>query len=79
MNTQDAKRVLQTALICAREPLAMGELRTLFADEIGPDTLRDLLDELARDWEGEGVELVSVSTRLALPESPRDARVPGPT
>jgi len=37
-------------------------MRTLFADEIGPDTLRSLLDELTRDWEGRGVELVAVST-----------------
>jgi segregation and condensation protein B len=62
MNTQDAKRVLQTALICAREPLSIRDLRILFADEVDPDTIRGLLDELAHDWEGEGVELVSVST-----------------
>jgi segregation and condensation protein B len=62
MKTQDAKRVLQTALICAREPLAIRDMRALFADEVGIDTLRDLLDELVRDWEGEGVELVAVST-----------------
>lgn len=62
MNTQDAKRVLQTALICAREPLAIRDMRALFADELGADALHDLLDELVRDWEGEGVELVAVST-----------------
>ncbi len=62
MNTQDAKRVLQTALICAREPLSIRDMRTLFADEIDPDTVRGLLDELVRDWDGEGVELVAVST-----------------
>ena len=62
MNTQDAKRVLQTALICAREPLAMREMRALFADELGTDTLHELLGELVREWEGEGVELVAVST-----------------
>lgn len=62
MNTQDAKRVLQTALICAREPLAMRDLRTLFADELDTPALQQLLDELVRDWENEGVELVAVST-----------------
>jgi segregation and condensation protein B len=62
MNTQDAKRVLETALICAQQPLPMRDMRTLFADEIGPDTLRALLDELTRDWEGRGVELVPVAT-----------------
>ena len=62
MNTQDAKRVLQTALICAREPLSIRDMRTLFADELEVDTIRGLLDELVREWEGEGVELVAVST-----------------
>src|SRR5256885_3671983 len=62
MTTRDAKRVLETALICAQKPLPLRDMRTLFADEIGPDTLRSLLDELVRDWEGRGVELVPLST-----------------
>jgi len=62
MNTLDAKRVLETALICAQQPLPLRDMRTLFADELGPDTLRSLLDELTRDWEGRGVELVALST-----------------
>jgi len=62
MNTQDAKRVLETALICAQQPLTLREMRSLFADEIGPDTLRSVLDELTRDWEGRGVELVAVAS-----------------
>jgi len=61
MNTQDAKRVLETALICASQPMPLRDLRTLFNDELGPDTLRALLDELMRDWEGRGVELVALS------------------
>ncbi len=62
MNTQDAKRVLETALICASQPLTLREMRSLFADELGADTLRGLLDELARDWEGKGVELVALAS-----------------
>lgn len=61
MNTQDAKRVLETALICAQQPLPLRDMRALFADELGPDTLRAVLDELMRDWEGRGVELVALS------------------
>ena len=48
MNTQDAKRVLETALICAQQPLTLREMRSLFADAVGPDTLRLMLDELMR-------------------------------
>ncbi len=62
MNTQDAKRVLETALICAQQPMPLRDMRSLFGDELGADTLRSLLDELTRDWEGRGVELVAVST-----------------
>jgi segregation and condensation protein B len=61
MNTTHAKRVLETALICAQQPLALRDMRTLFDDEVGSDTLRSLLDELVRDWEGRGVELVPLS------------------
>jgi segregation and condensation protein B len=61
MNTQDAKRVLETALICAQQPLPLAALRALFDDQLGLDTLRSLLDELVRDWVGRGVELVPLA------------------
>ena len=60
MNTSDAKRVLETALICAQQPLSLRELRSLFDDQVGPDTIRSLLDELTHDWDGRGVELVAL-------------------
>ena len=62
MNTQDAKRVLETALICAQQPLPLPALRALFDDQVGTDTLKSLLDELVRDWEGRGVELVPLAS-----------------
>ncbi|MBN8487732.1 MAG: SMC-Scp complex subunit ScpB, partial [Burkholderiales bacterium] len=62
MNTQDAKRVLETALICATQPLSLRDMRALFNDQVGVDTLRQLLDELLRDWKGRGVELVALSS-----------------
>ncbi|MCI1193688.1 SMC-Scp complex subunit ScpB [Calidifontimicrobium sp. SYSU G02091] len=62
MNTDDAKRVLETALLCAAQPLSLRELRQLFDDQVGADTLRSLLDELASDWAGRGVELVTLAS-----------------
>lgn len=62
MNTQDAKRVLETALICAQQPMPLRDMRSLFEEQVGPDTLRQLLDELVRDWEDRGVELVALSS-----------------
>ena len=70
MNSLDAKRVLETALICASQPLALRDMRVLFADELGPDTLRSLLDELTREWDGRGVELVALATGWRLQSRP---------
>jgi len=62
MNTQEAKRVLETALLCAQAPLTLRDMRSLFADELNGDSVRSLLDELLREWEGRGVELVALSS-----------------
>ncbi len=62
MNTTDAKRILETALICSPQALTLRELRTLFNDELGVDTLKALLAELQDDWSLRGVELVCVAS-----------------
>ncbi|WP_431263101.1 SMC-Scp complex subunit ScpB [Roseateles chitinivorans] len=62
MNTQEAKRVLETALLCAQAPLTLRDMRSLFAEELNGDSVRSLLDELLREWEGRGVELVALSS-----------------
>jgi segregation and condensation protein B len=62
MNTQDAKRVLETALICAHQPLSVREMRTLFDDTLNADAIRTLLDEIVRDWAERGIELVNVAS-----------------
>jgi len=62
MNTSEAKRVLETALICAPAPLPLSDMRALFAGEVGPDTLRRMLDELVNDWQDRGVELVALAS-----------------
>lgn len=70
MNTTDAKRVLETALICAPAPLPLRDLTRLFDDQLGADTLRTLLDELAEDWRGRGVELVTLASGWRLQSRP---------
>ncbi len=62
MNTTEAKRILETALICAQQPLQVRDLRVLFDDSLGVDTLKTLLEELQQEWTGRGVELVCVAT-----------------
>jgi segregation and condensation protein B len=70
MNTQEAKIVLETALICAQEPLKLGELRKLFADGVSADTVRTLLEDLKQDWSGRGVELVGLASGWRFQSKP---------
>lgn len=56
------KRVLETALLVSPEPLALADLRRLFDEDLGSETLRKVLEDLRADWEGRGVELVSVAS-----------------
>ena len=62
MNTTDARRVLETALICSQQPLPVRELRVLFNDELGADTIKSLLGDLQNEWGQRGVELVQVAS-----------------
>src|SRR5437868_9881569 len=58
----DVKRILEAALLASPEPLALPELKRLLDGEIGTDTLRNLLAELAQEWQGRSVELVNVAS-----------------
>lgn len=68
MNTAEAKRVLETALLCAHEPLTVNVMKRLFqdadghADVVGADTIKSMLESLRKDWSDKGIELVGLST-----------------
>jgi len=70
MNTQEAKTVLEAALLTAERPLPLAELRRLFADELNGDTLRALLEELRNEWSGRGVELLSLASGWRFQSTP---------
>jgi segregation and condensation protein B len=53
----EVKLALEAALLAAQQPLPISELRKMFDEEIGADTLRRLLDELRETWKDRGVEL----------------------
>ena len=61
MNTTDAKRVVETALICAQQALTVREMGLLFDDALNADSLRLILEDLETDWSLRGVELVHVA------------------
>jgi segregation and condensation protein B len=62
MNTAQAQRVLETALLCAGAPMSLRDMRLLFDDALGADTLRLLLAQLQAEWHQRGLELVSVAS-----------------
>ncbi len=62
MNTVEAKRILETALICAQQPMPLRDLRVLFADQVGADSIKSILIELQEDWAHRGVELTQVAS-----------------
>jgi segregation and condensation protein B len=62
LNPPDAKRILEAALLAAQEPVSATELKRLFEGELGVDAIRSLLAELADEWRGRSVELVSLSS-----------------
>lgn len=58
----DYKRVLETVLLVAAEPLPLPELKKLFDETFDDETWQILLDDLRRDWSGRGVELVRLAS-----------------
>jgi segregation and condensation protein B len=57
-----ARNVLETALLTAQEPMSVNELRRLFDQDLGAETLRRLLEDIRLQWAGRGVELVSTAS-----------------
>ena len=61
-NPAEVKRIIEAALLTSQEPLSLADLKRLFEEEIGPDTLRRLLDELREAWSERAVELVNTAS-----------------
>src|ERR671924_677693 len=71
LNPPEAKRILEAALLASQEPVSAQELKRLFDGELGVDAIRKLLAELADEWKGRSVELVSLSSGRRWRRSPR--------
>jgi segregation and condensation protein B len=57
----EIKRVIETVLLAAAEPLPVSVLRTAFEEDPGAEQVRDSLEALRRDWADSGVQLVEVA------------------
>jgi len=62
LTPSEVKIVLEAALLAAQEPLPISELRKMFDEEIGADTIRRLLEELREAWKERGVELAATAS-----------------
>lgn len=74
MNLDQLKLVLETALLCAEQPMTLNDLRRLFVDEITTEELQQALTEIQVAWTDKGMELLELATgwrfqsRLAMRE-----------
>lgn len=62
LETPDATRILEAALLCSHQPMSLREMRQLFDDMVSADGVLALLGGIREQWAGRGVELVEVGT-----------------
>ena len=74
MNPEQLKLVLETALLCAEQPMTINDLRRLFMEEISTEDMTAALLEVQSAWADKGMELLELATgwrfqsRLAMRE-----------
>ena len=56
------KRVIETALLCAQEPITAMDLTRLFVDDTSPADIEAMLTAIQEDWQSKGMELVHIAT-----------------
>lgn len=62
LDTSDASRILEAALLCAHQPMSLREMRQLFDDTVSADGVRAMLSGIQAQWDGRGVELAEVGS-----------------
>ena len=56
------KRVIETALLCAQEPITAMDLTRLFTDDTSQADIETLLTAIQEGWQDKGMELVHIAT-----------------
>lgn len=70
MNTIEAKRILEAALLCAQAPMTVRDLLPLFDENLTADSMKVILGQLQQEWTGRGLELVCVATGWRFQSKP---------
>lgn len=75
MTETEIIRVLETALLCADQPMPIAELRKLFAaEDFSSDDLHRYLSALQADWSEKGLELVGLASGWRFQSRPEMQR-----
>jgi segregation and condensation protein B len=56
------KRVIETALLCAQEPLSVADITRLFVEDVTAAEINDALLEIQQAWDDKGMELLHIAT-----------------
>ncbi|SNX29341.1 condensin subunit ScpB [Polynucleobacter meluiroseus] len=56
------QRVIETALLCAQEPLTVADLSRLFSEDVATTEIDAALLEIQQAWADKGMELVRIAT-----------------
>ena len=62
MTPEQLKLVLETALLCADQPMTLNDLRRLFLEELSAEELNEALAQIQADWSEKGMELLELAT-----------------
>lgn len=75
MTETEIIRVLETALLCADQPMPLAELRKLFAaEDFSSDDMHRYLSALQADWSDKGLELVGLASGWRFQSRPEMQR-----
>lgn len=62
VDTLSFKYIIEAALLTRLEPMSLSEIRLLFDETLSNRQIEALLEELAADWQGRGIELTQVAS-----------------
>jgi segregation and condensation protein B len=74
MDTAHVKHVIEATLLSNMETATVSDLRRLFADEVGADTIKTCLEDLQKDWSDRGVQLVALASGWRFQTAPMMAQ-----
>jgi segregation and condensation protein B len=70
MDTAHVKNVIEATLLSNQQTATVNDLKRLFGDEVGADTIKVCLEELQVAWADRGVHLVALSTGWRFQTAP---------